>query len=106
MAIDLVREKACTIDRARKELLPHLDGKAVSQATAYRWVNFGAAAGDGTHVRLEAARIGRVLVTTAEAVERFLEKLGGAAAAAAADMSPADGGGQGDCVTALENHTA
>ena len=75
MPIDLSREQTVTIAVARKQLIPRIGDKPISPATAYRWIDPGVLAGDGTRVRLSAVKLGRTLVTTREAVQRFLAEL-------------------------------
>lgn len=75
MPIDLIREQPVSISAARKTLIPRLSGSPISPATGYRWIRWGVLAGDGCRVRLEAVKLGRVLVTTREAVARFLDEL-------------------------------
>jgi hypothetical protein len=75
MPIDLSREQTVTIAVARKQLIPRIGDKPISPATAYRWINPGVLAEDGTRVRLSAVKLGRTLVTTREAVGRFLDEL-------------------------------
>ena len=75
MAIDLIHEQSVSIAFARNRLIPELNGKAISPATAYRWIDKGVLAGDGVRVRLEAVKVGRNLVTTEESVQRLLDEL-------------------------------
>ena len=75
MPIDLIREQPITIAVARTQHLPRLGGRTISPTTAYRWISKGVLAGDGTRVRLSAVKLGRSLMTTREAVERFLGEL-------------------------------
>lgn len=75
MSINFIRERPVSISVARKTLIPAIDGRPISPATAYRWIDRGVLTGDGCRVRLEAVRIGRALATTKEAVDRFLDEV-------------------------------
>jgi hypothetical protein len=49
----------------------------MNPATPFRWVHRGVRGPDGSTVKLEAARIGGVLMTSQEALIRFFRKLNG-----------------------------
>jgi hypothetical protein len=75
MAINLAKERPVSIKLARQTLFPQPNGSPISPATSYRWIGKGILAKDGQRVRLEAVRLGRELVTTEAAVQRFLDEL-------------------------------
>ena len=75
MSIDLLREQPVTVAFARKMLIPQFGDKPISPATAYRWIERGALAGDGSRVFLEAVKVGRQLMTTRESIQRFFDEL-------------------------------
>jgi len=75
MPIDLINEQPMSIAVARRQYIPSIDHRPISPATAYRWIHKGVLAGDGTRIRLEAAKVGRSFMTTKEAVDRFLNQL-------------------------------
>jgi Protein of unknown function (DUF1580) len=69
MRIGLDEDLLTLIDAA--ELLPRLrKGQPVHVSTLYRWISRGQKG-----VRLEALKIGRTLVTSREALQRFFERL-------------------------------
>jgi len=71
MAASLLDESPLTLAEAAKALPPLRGGKRVHLATLYRWVSRGVAG-----VRLESLRLGRTVVTSREALQRFAERLG------------------------------
>ena len=71
MAASLLDESPLTLAEAAK-VLPRLrGGKRVHVATLHRWALKGVAG-----VRLETIRLGRTVVTSREALQRFAERLG------------------------------
>ena len=70
MAVHLLDERSLTLAEAAKLLPPLRGGKRVHLATLYRWVQRGVAG-----VRLESVRLGRTVVTSREALQRFAERL-------------------------------
>lgn len=64
--IDLLNEQVLTIPEAAKRL-PGRRGKPIHVSTVYRWIQTGV---EG--IRLEAARMGGTMVTSVEALQRFL----------------------------------
>jgi len=69
MAIDLEHERLLTLSEAAGAL-PRLRGKKpVHVGTICRWIKSGVGG-----VRLEAVKIGRTLVTSREALQRFAER--------------------------------
>ncbi len=72
MANSLLDESPLTLAEAARALPRLRGGKRVHVATLYRWVSRGVAG-----VRLESLRLGRTVVTSREALQRFAERLGG-----------------------------
>lgn len=71
--VDLAHEEPLTLAEAARRL-PRLRGdRKVHVSTLYRWVSRGLRG-----VRLEAVRLGRTLVTSQEALQRFAERLNAA----------------------------
>jgi hypothetical protein len=70
MAANLLDETSLTLTDAAKALPPLRCGKRVHLATLHRWVQKGVRG-----VRLEAVRLGRTVVTSREALQRFSERL-------------------------------
>ena len=61
---------------AAAALMPPIrSGRPVSLGCMFRWCSSGAVAPDGSMVLLEAARLGRSLVTSKRAIRRFIERL-------------------------------
>src|SRR4051812_37989065 len=58
-------------------LRDHPETGDVHPSSARRWALSGARAADGTSVRLEVRRIGSRLMTSREALDRFLARLNG-----------------------------
>ena len=50
-------------------------GTRLNPNTVRRWIRHGARASDGSTVKLEAVRLGSRLITSREALGRFLAKL-------------------------------
>lgn len=70
MPIDLRSEDVVTIAEAVQGLPPHQNGRKIHISTIYRWIS------RGIHgVRLESLKLGRRLVTSHEAIQRFAERL-------------------------------
>lgn len=69
MPIDIFTEQLCTLSQAGR-LLPRLNGKHPSPNAIWRWCRKGAG---GVH--LEHIRIGGRLYTSAEALNRFVNRL-------------------------------
>ncbi len=67
--IDLATEDILSLTAAAKRL-PHLRGKRIHSSTLYRWASRGVRG-----VVLETARIGGSTVTSAEALQRFVDSL-------------------------------
>ena len=75
MAIDLQTETVFTFAEAAKRLPRRRQGRPVHVATIHRWAKAGVRG-----VRLESLRLGGGLVTSAEALQRFAERLTGSGA--------------------------
>jgi Protein of unknown function (DUF1580) len=72
MPIRLKDEEVLTLSQAA-EVLPSLrGGRPVHRSTLYRWISRGVRG-----IRLETLRLGRTLVTSQEALQRFAERLAG-----------------------------
>jgi hypothetical protein len=85
MGVNLLDETLLTLTEAAKALPCLRGGKRVHLATLHRWVLRGVR---GVH--LEAVRLGRTVVTSREALQRFAERLsakGGPAAAASPEAA-------------------
>jgi hypothetical protein len=74
-AIDMASEELLTFPQASRRL-PIVSGKEpMNPTTVWRWHRYGLRRADGVMVRLQAVRIGGRWVTSAQALERFLEAL-------------------------------
>ena len=70
MASDIHAEQLLTLSEAARAL-PRLRGdRKVHVSTLYRWIKRGVRG-----VRLESVKIGRTLVTSREALQRFAERV-------------------------------
>jgi Protein of unknown function (DUF1580) len=70
MPIDLKTEEAVTLAEAAKHLPALRKGRRIHLSTLYRWTSRGVSG-----VRLESLKLGRTVVTSKEALQRFAEKL-------------------------------
>jgi hypothetical protein len=77
MAIDVFQEQVITLKEASKRLPKINDGKAPNVAAIHRWANRGVRRADKSVVRLETIKVGRVLCTSLEALQRFFDRLTG-----------------------------
>ena len=73
--LDLTVESPIPLADAAKIVTPARSGKRTHLSTLLRWILVGAKAPDGTLVRLEAVRLGGRWVTSAQALQRFAERL-------------------------------
>jgi hypothetical protein len=73
--IDLNAETTFPLGLAARRLPRGRRGRPVHFSTLYRWVTAGVRLPDGSVVRLEAVRLGGKWVTSAEALQRFAERL-------------------------------
>src|SRR5262245_9743292 len=70
MAIDIERENLLTLAQAARHL-PCLRGdRKIHVSTLYRWISCGVRG-----VRLESVRLGRTVMTSREALQRFADRL-------------------------------
>jgi hypothetical protein len=79
--LDLLEEECLSLAQAARRL-PALrgttaTGKGVHPSTLWRWAKKGINAPDGQKVRLEIVRVGGTNCTTAEALQRFIDRLQG-----------------------------
>lgn len=63
-----------SVDAARV-LFPAVDGKRPTTITIRTWMRTGATAPDGEVVRLQGRRLGKRYMTTAKAVQQFVERM-------------------------------
>jgi hypothetical protein len=73
--IDLTREQKLTLVQGARTIPPYRDNRPTHASTLLRWILKGATGPGGRRVRLEAVRIGGRWVTSAEALQRFFERL-------------------------------
>jgi hypothetical protein len=81
--IHLASHELIKLSRVNRRLPVGVKDKPVHPATPYRWATRGVRAADGTVVRLETIRVGGVLYTSCEALQRFCDRL----SAGATDVS-------------------
>lgn len=72
MSIDLRNEQLLTLTQAARMLPPSRRGRPVSLSCVYRWILDGVKTPHG-RVRLEAIRAGGRWLSSAEALQRFVE---------------------------------
>lgn len=69
-------DKLKTLSFAVKNWIPRTkNGRPVHVATAWRWCKKGLLLPDGSRLRMEAVCAGRNLVTSRDAVDKFLSRL-------------------------------
>lgn len=73
---EVLRDGGLSMAQAAALLPPGPKG-AVAASTVYKWIRDGARAGDGSMVKLEAARIGASWRTSRAALRRFIDRLSG-----------------------------
>lgn len=69
MSINLEAEQVLTLAEAARSLPRLRRGRKVHVSTLYRWISRGVGG-----VRLEALKLGRTVVTSREALQRFAER--------------------------------
>ena len=82
MGIHITNEDVIPLSDVPKELPPLRRGRRVHKSTVYRWTSRGT-----NGIRLEVAKIGGTLVTSREALQRFVDRL---TAKAAGEVPPPD----------------
>lgn len=73
--IDLTTEKPLTLWQAANLVPPARQGKRTNASTIFRWIRDGAKRPTGEVVRLDALKLPNRWVTSAAALQRFLEAL-------------------------------
>jgi hypothetical protein len=73
--LDLIHEKPIPLSAACKLIPPGRSGRRCHLSTLLRWILRGAKSPTGEVVRLEALRLGDRWVTSAEAIQRFAQRL-------------------------------
>jgi hypothetical protein len=68
-------ERVFPLGRPPEYLPERRGGKRPHRTTLYRWATAGVRANDGAVVQLETIRVGGTLCTSAEALQRFFERL-------------------------------
>jgi hypothetical protein len=74
MNIDVTREPLLTMAEAAK-LLPSPRGGTLSAAAVKNWASRGVKSAGGRNVRLRTIRVGRMICTTAQAIQEFCNSL-------------------------------
>lgn len=74
IVIDLVNETPLSLMAAARMLPPGRRGKPVTISCIFRWIADGVRAPGGERIRLEALRAGGRWITTAEALQRFMDR--------------------------------
>lgn len=72
--IDATTEKLVTFSDVVNLLPPTANGERLKPVTIWRWHRIGLQTQGGV-VKLEANKLGRRLLTSMEAIQRFMEKL-------------------------------
>lgn len=75
MSASLLTESPTPISAVAREIPGARGAKCVNPSTVWRWCTQGTRTPDGRRVRLEYYRIGSRVMTTREAVARFVAKL-------------------------------
>ncbi|MBY0229409.1 MAG: DUF1580 domain-containing protein, partial [Gemmataceae bacterium] len=87
IAAEVAQGDGLTLAQAAK-LLPSKNGKRCAPTTLGRWTVNGVRLPSGATVKLEAVRLGRVTLTTKQAVERFLNRQNSGPMALVAESRP------------------
>lgn len=82
--LDILSEDVLKTGAAARYLQERIPGFHVGPPGVWRWMTKGVTASDGTRVFLEHAKLGRVFVTSRQALSRFAARL-------------AQSGGEGNC---------
>jgi hypothetical protein len=72
---DLISEQPLPLAAAAKLVPPGRNGKRTHLSTLLRWILRGARSASGQIVKLEGLRLGSRWVTSAQAIQRFAERL-------------------------------
>lgn len=75
MGIDVFHEELLGLAQAAKRLPKAPSGKKISTSTIYRWANRGLVGKSGERIRLETIMFGGQMCTTAEALQRYFNRL-------------------------------
>jgi hypothetical protein len=62
------------LGQATRLFPPYRKNRPVNTSTVFRWITEGVKLPDGTHLKLEAARVGGRYRTSAQAIERFIRR--------------------------------
>jgi len=62
-----------SLGQAARRLPSYRESRPVSPSTLWRWISRGVLLADGSHVRLEAVRLGGRWLTSIPALERFTQ---------------------------------
>lgn len=68
----ILKEKLISFAQAAQKLPPSSSGVSVTPSCLWRWATSGLRATDGRVVRLESVRLGRRLLTSEDAIRRFI----------------------------------
>jgi hypothetical protein len=71
---DVLHETLVSFAQAARRLPPFRGDKPVNPATLYRWATSGVKLPDGSALKLEAVRLGGRFLTSAEALQRFVDR--------------------------------
>jgi hypothetical protein len=71
----LLAETPLSLTEVCRKLPVGLGGSELHLSTVLRWCTVGVKSPDGTVVRLEAVRVGKRWVTSAEALNRFIDRI-------------------------------
>jgi len=72
--IDLTTETPISLGAAARMFPPGRRGRPLTISCIFRWISDGVRTPGGERIRLEAARAGGRWITTAQAVQRFIER--------------------------------
>lgn len=84
--IDLTAETPLSLSEAARQVPPVRAGRPVHLSCILRWILSGAKGPDGNRVHLRGARLGGRWITSAEAIQEFMEALTPAIDQAAAEL--------------------
>lgn len=74
VAAEIIAGHGRSLSQAARLFPAYRQSKPVAPSTVYRWIANGVRLPDGSHVRLEAVRLGGRWLTSTQAIERFISR--------------------------------
>lgn len=74
ISTEVLNGSGLSLSQAARRFPPFRENKPVAPSTVFRWIFSGVRLPDGTHLRLEAVRLGGRWLTSGPAIERFISR--------------------------------